>query len=244
MNLKGRTKVQIPSMARVRFLPRCVKVGAHPRLYLCPYKLNQRVYDLGMITVRCGNKYCANEVARVGEICGNVISSPEDKCDHVNYSIPKCVSILRLIFNLPQVPDVVKEQLLANEEICIDLADLKTVHDSETFFQQNLSSEYEEFVCRYLANLLLSWGNSFGTTSSLNPDPSDSEPTKFGEFDMTLEGDVIKVGIEIELYMRSYQHDMLAWYSKTLAEDLMNKDDLVWMHDGSQITLSDVEILH
>jgi hypothetical protein len=202
------------------------------------------VYDFEMITVRCGNEYCANAVAIVGEICGSVISSPEEKCDYLNYSEPRCVSILRLIFILPQVPESVNEILVEDEEIYIDLSGLKTIKDSKTFFQQNLSPEYGEFVCQYFANLLLSWGNSFGITSNLNPDPSDSEPAKFGWLGITLEGDEVRMGIEIQLYMRSYQYDMLAWHSKTLAEDLMNKDDLVWMHDGSQITLSDVEILH
>jgi hypothetical protein len=59
---------------------------------------------------------------------------------------------------------------------------------------------------------------------------------------MTLEGDAIQVALEIQMFMQSHQHDMLGWYPKTLAESLMDEEDLVWIHEGAQITLTDIEV--
>jgi hypothetical protein len=44
------------------------------------------------------------------------------------------------------------------------------------------------------------------------------------------------------MFMQSHQHDMLEWYPKTLAESLMDEEDLVWIHEGAQITLTDIEV--
>jgi hypothetical protein len=35
---------------------------------------------------------------------------------------------------------------------------------------------------------------------------------------------------------------MLEWYGKTLAESLMDEEDLIWNHEGSQISLLNVEV--
>jgi hypothetical protein len=43
------------------------------------------------------------------------------------------------------------------------------------------------------------------------------------------------------MYLKSHQNDMLEWYPKSLAESLMDEDDLMWVHEGHRITLSDVE---
>lgn len=191
--------------------------------------------------VPCGNKYCSNKVAIVGEICGNVISSAEDKCDYVNYATSKSVAQLRLVFQLPKVSDKVMEQLQEDEEIYIDLNGLKSVTDSDAFFQHVYSEEFGESVSRDISSLLQSWGSTFGTQSELIPDPNQDEGPKFDSLVLTLDDDEIQVALEIQMYLKSYQYDMLEWYGKTLAESLMDEDDLVWMHEGTQITLSEVE---
>jgi hypothetical protein len=35
---------------------------------------------------------------------------------------------------------------------------------------------------------------------------------------------------------------MLEWYAKTLAESLMDEEDFIWVHEGMQVTLTDIEI--
>jgi hypothetical protein len=191
--------------------------------------------------VPCGNKYCSNKVAIVGEICGNIISSPEDKCDYVNYATSKNVAHLSLVFQLPKVSDEVMELLQEDEEIYIDLKRLKSVTDSDAFFQHVYSEELGESVSKDISSLLQSWGSTFGTQSELIPDPNQDEGPKFDSLILTLEDDEIQVALEIQMYLKSYQYDMLGWYAKTLAESLMDEDDLIWMHEGTQITLSEVE---
>jgi hypothetical protein len=193
-------------------------------------------------TVRCGNKYCENESAKVDAICGNLISSPDEKCDYVNYSASKSVTTLRLIFLLPSVSDDVLEQLQEDGEIYIDLNGLKSITDSDAFFQHVYSEDFGESVSRDLSSLLQSWGSTFGIPSDLIPDPNQSEGPKFDSLVMTLEGDAIQVALEIQMFMQSHQHDMLEWYPKTLAESLMDEEDLVWIHEGAQITLTDIEV--
>jgi hypothetical protein len=194
-----------------------------------------------MNQIPCGNKYCSNKVAVAGEICGNVISSPEDTCDYVNHSKAKSVASVRLLFQLPSVSDEVMEQLQEDEEIYIDLNGLKSVSDSDAFFKHAYSEDLGESVSKDLSSLLQSWGSTFGTQSELIPDPNQDEGPKFDSLVLTLEDDEIQVALEIQMYLKSYQYDMLGWYAKTLAESLMDEDDLVWMHEGTQITLSEVE---
>ena len=111
-------------------------------------------------TVPCGNKFCNNDAARVDAICGSLISPPDEKCDYINYASPKSVASLRLLFSLPNVPENVMEQLQEDEEIYIDLSGLKSIKDSDVFFQQNYSSDFGEIVSKYLSSLLLSWGST------------------------------------------------------------------------------------
>jgi hypothetical protein len=35
---------------------------------------------------------------------------------------------------------------------------------------------------------------------------------------------------------------MLEWYAKTLAESLIDEEDLVWDHEGTRIVLTDIEV--
>lgn len=195
------------------------------------------------ITVRCGNQNCGNDAAIVDEICGSpFISYPDEKCDYFNRVSPEHVASLRLIFLLPSIPNQVMEQLQEHQEIYIDLNGLKSINDSDAFFRHNYSSDFGELVSSYLCSLLLSWVSTFGIPSELAPDPNQGgESPKLDSFVMTLEGDEIQVAIEIKLYLQSNPHGMLAWYTKTLAENLMNQDNLVWVHDGNRITLSDVD---
>ena len=193
-------------------------------------------------TVPCGNKYCDNDAARVDTICGNLISPPEEKCDYINYATPKSVAFLRLIFSLATVPGKVMELLQEDEEIYMDLSGLKSIKDADAFFQKNYSSDFGDIVSNYLSSLLLSWGSTFGAFSELVPESSQSEGPRFQSFVVTLEGDEIQVAIEIEMYLQSHQHDMLEWYAKTLAESLIDEEDLAWVHEGKQIALADIEV--
>lgn len=192
-------------------------------------------------TVPCGNRYCDNEAARVDAICGNLISSPDEKCDYLNYASPKSVASLGLKFLLPSVSDEVLEQLQEDEEIYLNLNGLNSINDSDAFFKHNYSEEFGEFISSYLSSLLLSWGLTFGIQSELIPDPNESEGPKFDSLVITLEEDEIQVALEIQMFLQSHQHDMLEWYAKTLAESLMDEDDLVWIHEGRRMTLVDVE---
>jgi hypothetical protein len=198
--------------------------------------------DSQMTTIRCGNRYCTNEAAVVDKVCGNLISSPEDKCDYVNYSKAKSVASVRLLFQLPSVSDEVMEQLQEDEEIYIDLNGLKSVTDSDAFFKHTYSEDLGESVSKDLSSLLQSWGLTFGIPSDLTPDPNQSEGPKFDSFVLTLEEGTIQVALEIQMFMQSHQYDMLEWYGKTLAESLMDEEDLIWNHEGSQISLLNVEV--
>ena len=73
------------------------------------------------ITVPCGNRYCDNPAASIDAICGNLISSPDEKCDYLNYASPKSVASLGLTFLLPSVSDEMLKQLQEDEERYINL---------------------------------------------------------------------------------------------------------------------------
>jgi hypothetical protein len=195
-----------------------------------------------MTTVPCGNRYCDNPAARVDAICGNLISSPDEKCDYINYASPKNVASLGLTFLLPSVSDELLELLQVDEEIYINLYGLNSINDSDAFFQQNYSEEFGEFISSYLSSLLLSWGLTFGIQSELVPDPNQSEGPKFDSMVITLEKDEIRVALEIQIFLQSHQHDMLEWYPESLAETLMDEEDLIWSHEGTQINLVNVEV--
>jgi len=193
--------------------------------------------------IHCGNKYCSNQVAIVGEVCGNVISSPEDKCDYVNYSSPKSLFLLKLIYVLSNVPDNLKQQVLDDEEINVDLTGMLSIKDAEMFLSQSPEiDDYRNHMIDYLASLLVSWGTTFGIPSELNPDPFDDEGPKFACIELTSEEDEIHVAITLEMYSKSHQIDMLEWYPESLAESLMDEEDLIWVHEGNQIALQGVEV--
>ena len=135
------------------------------------------------------------------------------------------------------------EQLQEDEEIYIDLNGLKSITDSDAFFQHVYSEDFGESVSRDLSSLLQSWGLTFGIPSDLIPNPNQSEGPKFDSLVMTLEGDAIQVALEIQMFMQSHQHDMLAWYPESLAETLVDEEDLMWIHEGIQITLDNVEVI-
>jgi hypothetical protein len=59
---------------------------------------------------------------------------------------------------------------------------------------------------------------------------------------LTLDGGTIQVALEIQMYLKSYQYDVLEWSAKTLAESLMDEEDLIWIHEGSQISILNVEV--
>jgi TPR repeat protein len=197
-------------------------------------------------TVRCGNEDCDNKSARADAICENPIWSSEDgewrECDYVNYVASKSVYSLRLKFLLPSVSDEVLEQLQEDQEIYIDLNGLNSINDSDAFFQHNYSAEFGEFVNSYLSSLLMSWGLTFGIPSELIPDPNQSEGPKFDSLVITLEEDEIQVALEIQMYLQSHQDDMLHWYPNHLKNTLMDDEDFVWVHEGNQITLNNVEV--
>jgi hypothetical protein len=198
--------------------------------------------ESNMGTVSCGNNFCNNDAARVDSICGSLISPPDEKCDFINYASPKSVASLRLLFSLPNVPEKVMEQLQEDEEIYIDLSGLKSIKDSDAFFQHNYSAEVGEFLNSYLSSLLMSWGLTFGIPSELIPDPNQSEGPKFDSLVITLEEDEIQVALDIQMYLQSHQDDMLHWYPNHLKNTLMDDEDFVWVHEGNQITLNNVEV--
>lgn len=200
------------------------------------------MHKMPKVTVKCGNQSCGNEAAIVHEICGSpLISYPDEKCDYLNYASLEHVASLQLIFLLPSIPNQVMEQLQEDQEIYIDLNGLKSINNSDSFFRQNYSSDFGQLVSSYLCSLLLSWVSTFGIPSKIVPDPNQSDRPKFDSFVITLEGDKIQVAIEVKMYLQSHQYDMLEWYAKKLAKDLMDQDDLVWVHEGDSITLSDVD---
>lgn len=193
-------------------------------------------------TVACGNKYCDNPAAKVDQVCGNPFSESDPDCDYLNYEAPKSVCSLNLIYLLPHLPDELEHQLLEFEEINVDLNGLRSTKDATKFLRQSPEvDDYGNPMIDYLASLLISWGTTFGIASELNPDSNDNEGPKFACIELTPQGDEIQVAISVDMYLQSHQYDMLEWYANTLAESLMDEEDLVWVHEGHRITLSDVE---
>lgn len=87
--------------------------------------------------MKCGNKLCTNDVARVDELCGKLISATDDKCDYVNYSSPKSVYLLSLVYLPSSVPVKLKQQIFDEEEINVDLTGLSSIKDTEKFLSQS-----------------------------------------------------------------------------------------------------------
>jgi len=191
---------------------------------------------LEMKTVRCGNEYCDNETAKVDAICGKFISSADENCDYLNYAASKPIYSLALEFVWPAPKDL-KAEMIELEEVSVDL--------SEFNFEKDLTeygSEYGDLVDGYMRSLLVSWRKSFGIQSELNPDFNRDEGPRFGPFELTLDGDDLHISIVITMHLKSHQHDMLEWYPESLAETLMDEEDLIWIHEGTQITLNNVEV--
>jgi hypothetical protein len=191
--------------------------------------------------VACGNRYCENKVAPVDEVCGKFISSADEKCDYLNYSIAKPMYSLVLEFEWSAPPEDLKAEMIEQEEVIVDLSDIDSERDLTEYVLDSCGSEYGDIVEEYVSSMLVSWRSTFGIQSQLNPNLNLDEGPRFGSFELTLDGDDLHVAIEITMYLKSHQNDMLEWYPKSLAESLMDEDDLMWVHEGHRITLSDVE---
>jgi hypothetical protein len=195
-----------------------------------------------MKTTRCGNKFCDNNSAKVGAVCGNFVSATDEDCDYVNYDSSRCIYSLSLRFVSSDLTEKLKREIKDLEEVVVDLKGLESVNDAPAFLHQTPEAEeYGELVVEYLANLLLSWGKTFGIASELNPDPTKSEGPRFASIELSVNGKSLSIEIVIEIHLSSHQYDMLEWYPDSLAESLMDDDDFIWQHEGKQITLSEVE---
>jgi hypothetical protein len=195
------------------------------------------------ITVPCGNRYCDNKAAKVDQVCGNIISETDPNCDYLNYEAPRSVYSISLSYLLPRVPDELKQDITEFEEIDVDLQGLKSIKDAVTFLRQSPEADdYGSQLSDYLASLLISWGSTFGIASELNPDSSESEGPKFVCIELAPQGDEIQAVISVGMHLKSHQSDMLEWYPESLAETLMDEEDLIWIHEGTQITLLNVEV--
>lgn len=192
--------------------------------------------------VECGNGNCDNKAAPVDEVCGNFISISDEKCDYFNYSIAKPMYSLVLEYEWSAPPEDLKVEVIELEEIIVDLSDIDSERDLTEYVLDTCGSEYGDLVDGYVSSMLVSWRSTFGIQSELNPNLNLIEGPRFGSFELTLDDDVLQVAIVITMYLKSHQHDMLEWYPKSLAESLMDEDDLVWVHEGHRITLSAVEI--
>jgi hypothetical protein len=193
-------------------------------------------------TVACGNPYCDNKVAPANEVCRNFISTADEKCDYLNYSIAKPMYSLVLEYEWSAPPEDLKVEVIELEEVIVDLSDIDSERDLTEYVLDTCGSDYGDLVDGYVSSMLLSWRSTFGIQSELNPNLNLNEGPRFGSFELTLDDDVLQVAIVITMYLKSHQHDMLEWYPKSLAESLMDEDDLVWVHEGHRITLSAVEI--
>ena len=190
----------------------------------------------------CGNKSCDNKSASVDVICGKLISSTDEKCDYMNYSVAKHIYSLALEF-VWSAPEDLKAEMIELEEVSVDLSEFNSERDLTEYVLDTCGSEYGDLVDGYVSALLVSWRKTFGIQSELNPNFSLDEGPRFGSFELTLDGDDLHISIVIAMYLKSHQHDMLEWYPESLAETLVDEEDLMWIHEGIQITLDNVEVI-
>lgn len=193
-------------------------------------------------SVNCGNKSCDNKSASVDVICGKLISSTDEKCDYMNYSVAKHIYSLALEF-VWSAPEDLKAEMIELEEVSVDLSEFNSERDLTEYVLDTCGSEYGDLVDGYVSALLVSWRKTFGIQSELNPNFSLDEGPRFGSFELTLDGDDLHISIVIAMYLKSHQHDMLEWYPESLAETLVDEEDLMWIHEGIQITLDNVEVI-
>lgn len=189
----------------------------------------------------CGNKYCDNKSAKVDEICGKFISSTDENCDYLNYSVARPVYSLALEF-LWSAPEDLKAEMIDLEEVIVDLSEFDSERDLTEYVLDSCGSEYGDLVDGYVSSLLISWRNTFGIQSELNPNFNLDEGPRFGSFELTLEGDKLHISVVIVIYLKSHQNDMLEWYPESFAETLMDEEDLIWSHEGTHINLVNVEV--
>ena len=192
--------------------------------------------------VNCGNKSCDNKSASVDVICGKLISSTDEKCDYMNYSVAKHIYSLALEF-VWSAPEDLKAEMIELEEVSVDLSEFNSEKDLTEYVLDTCGSEYGDLVDGYVSALLVSWRKTFGIQSELNPNFSMDEGPRFGSLELTLDGDDLHISIVIAMYLKSHQHDMLEWYPESLAETLVDEEDLMWIHEGIQITLDNVEVI-
>ena len=193
-------------------------------------------------SVNCGNKSCDNKSASVDVICGKLNSSTDEKCDYMNYSVAKHIYSLALEF-VWSAPEDLKTEMIELEEVSVDLSEFNSERDLTEYVLDTCGSEYGDLVDGYVSALLVSWRKTFGIQSELNPSFSSDEGPRFGSFELTLDGDDLHISIVIAMYLKSHQHDMLEWYPESLAETLVDEEDLMWIHEGIQITLDNVEVI-
>ena len=193
-------------------------------------------------SVNCGNKSCDNKSASVDVICGKLNSSTDEKCDYMNYSVAKHIYSLALEF-VWSAPEDLKAEMIELEEVSVDLSEFNSERDLTEYVLDTCGSEYGDLVDGYVSALLVSWRKTFGIQSELNPNFSLDEGPRFGSFELTLDGDDLHISIVIAMYLKSHQHDMLEWYPESLAETLVDEEDFMWIHEGIQITLDNVEVI-
>ena len=193
-------------------------------------------------SVNCGNKSCDNKSASVDVICGKLNSSTDEKCDYMNYSVAKHIYSLALEF-VWSAPEDLKTEMIELEEVSVDLSEFNSERDLTEYVLDTCGSEYGDLVDGYVSALLVSWRKTFGIQSELNPNFSLDEGPRFGSFELTLDGDDLHISIVIAMYLKSHQHDMLEWYPESLAETLVDEEDFMWIHEGIQITLDNVEVI-
>lgn len=189
----------------------------------------------------CGNKYCDNKSAKVDEICGKFISSTDENCDYINYLVARPAYSLALEF-VWSAPEDLKAEMIELEEVIVDLSEFDSERDLTEYVLDTCGSEYGDLVEGYVSSLLISWRKTFGVQSELNPNFNVDEGPRFGSFELTLDGDDLHISIVIIMKLKSHQNDMLEWYPESLAETLMDEEDLIWSHEGTQITLVNVEV--
>jgi hypothetical protein len=192
-------------------------------------------------SVPCGNEYCDNQNAIVDERCGNLIPTFKQNCDHINYSVSKKIYSLVLEFVYSSTPDEIKAKIIEEGEVIFDFANLNSTNQlSEYLF--GYRPDYGELICGFVNSLLVSFCNTFGSQSRLNPDSQVQVGPRWGSFYMALDGDALEINIQLDMHSKSHQHDFLDWGPKAIAEGLLNEEGLNWIHEGAEISLINVKI--